>query len=158
MKLEKTLFKISISETIILSVFLLVVLNGVIFLFSVVIGKPSFSIMDSGWITQIVFPFVYSIIQTSINRNGVLKLTEFADSETLTRQIESLILKKGYVVIDSNTDNIKYDKRTKWSRFFNYFFKENINVRISESGVSIYAKKHLLDSIEMKLKYGKTNG
>jgi len=158
MKLERTIFKMSILDTIILSTFFLVVLNAAILLFSVLIGRQGFFIKDSGWLSQIVFPVLYSIIQTSINRNAELKLTEFANSETLTRQIELLLLKKGYVVIDSNTDNIKYDKRTKWSRFFNYFFKENINVRISESRVSIYAKKHLLDSIEMKLKYGKTNG
>ena len=158
MKLEKTLFKISISETIILSLFLFVVLNGVIFLFSVVIGKPSYSITDSGWISQIVFPFVYSIIQTSINRNGVLKLTEFGDLATLTKQIESLLLKKGYIVINSNTNDIKYIKRTKWSRFFNHFFRENINIKATENEVSIFSKRNLLSSIEWNLIYGKTNG
>jgi len=158
MKFERTLFKISILETIVLSIFMFVALNGVIFLISLFTGKPRFMFYDTAWILQIIFPFVYATIQTSINRNGVLKLSEYSDLEALTSQIESFFLKKGYIAIYSKTENFKYVKRTKWSRFFNHFFRENINVRISENAVSIFAKKHLLDSIGMKLKYDKTNG
>jgi hypothetical protein len=158
MKLERNFFKISISETIIFSIFFLVVLNGVVFLFSVAIGKPDFFIRDSVWMSQIVFTFLYSIILASINRNGVLKLTEFDDLATLTKQIESLLYKKGYIAIDAKPEDAKYVKRTKLGRFFNYFFRENVDVRISENGVSIFARKHLLDSIGMRLKFGKTNG
>jgi hypothetical protein len=159
MKLERNFFEISISETILFSIFVLVVLNGIVFLFSVAIGKPRFFINDSGWISQIVFPFVYSIvILTTVNRNGVLKLTEFDDLVTLTKQIESLLFKKGYIAIDAKPEDVKYVKRTKLGRFFNQFFRENVNVRISENEVSIFAKKRLLDSIGMRLKFGKTNG
>lgn len=158
MKLERNFFKISISETIIFSIFVLVVLNGVVFLFLVVIGKSGFFKSDSVWMSQIVFTFLYSIILASINRNGVLKVTAFDDLVTLTKQIESLLFKKGYIAIDSKAETVKYVKRTKWGRFFNYFFRENVDVRISENGVSIFARKHLLDSIGMRLKFGKTNG
>ncbi|MDP2060742.1 MAG: hypothetical protein Q8J97_13455 [Flavobacteriaceae bacterium] len=157
MKLERNFFKISISE-IIFSIFFLVVLNGVVFLISVVIGKTGFFLRDSVWMSQIIFIFLYSVILASINRNGVLKLTEFDDLATLTKQIESLLFKKGYIAIDSKPEDVKYVKRTKLGRFFNYFFRENVDVRISENGVSIFARKHLLDSIGMRLKYGKTNG
>lgn len=158
MKIERTLFKISISETIILSIFLLVVLNGVIFLFSVVIGKPNLLIYDTAWISQIVFPILYSIMQTSINRNGVLKITDYNNLTTLTKQIESLILKKGYIAVNSKTEDIKYVKKTKWGRFFNHFFRENINVRVTETEVLIFAKRFILAPIGIKLKYDKTTG
>ena len=158
MKLERTLFKISISETIILSIFMLTVLNGVIFLFSFVTGNPRFLLYDTAWIFQIVFPIVYAVFQSLINRNGVLKLTYYQDLIKLTKQIESLLFNKGYIVIDSKTVYIKYVKKTKLGKFLNQFFKENINVQVTENGVSIFAKKNVLDSIFMKLKYVKTNG
>jgi len=72
--------------------------------------------------------------------------------------IEFKHFKKGYTVIDSKTANIKYVKKTKLGKFLNQFFKEDIIVQITENGVSIFAKKNVLDSIVMKLKYDKTNG
>lgn len=48
-------------------------------------------------------------------------------------------------------------KKTKWARFFNYFFRENIRMKITEEEIVIFAKKNLLDSIEMKIKYNRTN-
>ena len=158
MKLERTFLRVSISETIILSMFLLVVFNFVIFLFSVVIGKPKLLIYDSAWISQIGFPILYSIMQTSINRNGVLKVTDYNDLAKLTKQIESLILGKGYIAVDSKIENIKYIKKTKWGRFFNHFFRENINVWVTENEVLIFAKRNILSPIVMTLKYDKTNG
>ena len=157
MKLERTLFKISISEIILLSIFMIVGLNGVIFLISLLTGKTRFMFYDTAWILQIVFPFVFAIIQTSINRNGVLKLTEYRDIETLTRQIESFFLKKGYIAIDSKIENVKYVKKTKFGRFLNHIFREDIKVKVAENGVEIFAKKNLLDLLRMKLKYDKTN-
>ena len=158
MKLKRTLFKISISETIILSIFMFAVLNGVIFLFSLATGNPRFLLYDTAWITQIVFPILFSILLTSINRNGVLKVTNYKDLTILKKQIESLILGKGYIAIESKTADIKYVKRTKWGKFLNYFFRENINVQFSENETSILAKKYILEWIEMKLKYDKSNG
>jgi hypothetical protein len=158
MKQEKSLFAISISETIILSLFFLVVLNGVIFLFSVIFGKPSLFFNDYGWISQIVFPIVYSIIQSSINRNGVLMLTDFSDVALIAKQLETIIFKRGYMISDRETENVKYGRTTKWGRFFNLFFREDITIRVTENGVSIFAKRNMLNSIELKLIYGKANG
>jgi hypothetical protein len=76
----------------------------------------------------------------------------------LTKQIESLIYKKGYIAIDSKTENVKYVKKTIWGRFFNYFFREDINVRVIENEVLIFAKRNMLNSIELKFIYDKTNG
>ena len=157
MKFEKTLFKVSVKETIIFSIFLFVLLNGIIFLFSLVIGKPGFLLYDTAWILQIVFPFVYSIMQTSINRNGVLKITDHDDSATLMQKIEPLILKKGYIAENSEEKDITYVKKTKWGRFFNYFFRENIRVQINENEVLIFSKRNLLLPVLMRLKYHKAD-
>jgi hypothetical protein len=138
MKFEKTLFKMSFIETIKLSVLLLFVLNGFIFLISYFQGNPRFIFYDSAWITQIFFPIVYSIILTSINRNGVLRVADYDDLTTLMQQIEHLTLKRGYIVENTNHNNILYTKKTKLGRFFNYFFRENINVQTINNEVLNY--------------------
>ena len=158
MKTERTASKISILDTIYLSVFMIVVFNGVIFLFFVIIGEPGFFIMDYMWISQFVFPVLYSIIQTSINRNGVLKVTAFDDQEALIKMIESQLISKSYIAIDSTTENIKYIKKTKWGRFLNYFFREDIRVKVAENEVLVFAKRNHLSSIEWNLIYGKKYG
>jgi hypothetical protein len=152
MKLEKTLFKISIKETLILSIFFFFLLNGFVFLISLITGKPRFLLYDTAWILQIIFPFVYSTIQTSINRNGVLKITEYDDITNLVQHIESLFLKQGYIVEKSNNNNVSFAKKTKWGRFFNNFFRENINIQIRKGELLIFSKRNLLLYIIMKLK------
>jgi hypothetical protein len=144
MKFEKTLFKVSVKETLMLSVFFFLILNGFIFIITVLQGDPRFLFYDTAWIIQIIFPFFYTIIQTSINRNGVLKVTGYYDSTVLMQQIETLILKKGYIAENASDREVSYAKKTKWNRFFNYFFRENIRVQIKKSEVLIFSKRNLL--------------
>ena len=153
MKTEKTLFQISLLETFLYFALLLIVLNVPIFIFTLISGAPRLLIYDTSWITQFLFPIGVSIIWTSINRNGFLKLTMFNDSKPLIEKIESLVLKKGYVKIGSETDTYEF---VSWGRFFNYFFRENVRIEITNDEILIYSKKNVLDSIEMKLKYNKT--
>jgi len=152
MKFEKTLFKVSVKETLILSVFFFLILNGLIFLITVLQGNPRFLFYDTAWIIQIIFPFFYTIIQTSINRNGVLKVTGYYDSTVLMQQIETLILKKGYIVENASDRDVFYAKKTKWNRFLNYFFRENIRVQMNKSEVMIFSKRNLLLYLSMKIR------
>ena len=66
---------------------MLTVLNGVILLFLLATGNPRFLLYDTAWILQIFFPVVYAVFQSSINRNGILKLTDYQDLMKLTKQI-----------------------------------------------------------------------
>ncbi len=77
MNFEKVLFKMSVTDTIILFLFFFLTLNGFIFLMSLVQGNPRFLFYDTAWIIQVVFPFGYVFLLNSINRNGVLKITDF---------------------------------------------------------------------------------
>lgn len=88
--------------------------------------------------------------------NGILDLTGFNDTKTLIEKIETR-LNKRYIRVDSKTGDYEYVKRTKWARFLNYFFRENIRIRPENDGFKIFANKNLLDSIEMKIKYDKMN-
>jgi hypothetical protein len=156
MKIEKTFYKISLQETFLLLGLMLILFNGLIFTYTLITGNPRLLIYDSSWILQFVFPILYSIIMTSINRNGVLKITSFNNATALIEKIE-LLVRKRYIRLDSETGNFEYMKKTKWARFFNYFFRENIRMKITEEEIVIFAKKNLLDSIEMKIKYNRTN-
>jgi hypothetical protein len=167
MKSEKVLFKMSVTETLLLLVFFLTIFNGFVFVLSLLIGRPGFLLYDSAWIPQIFFPVLYSIIQTSINRNGVLKISDYNDLPSLLQKIESLVLKKGYISadppvidltsIDSNSLGLAYIRKTKWGRFFNYFFREDINLQIKKDEVLIFTKRNLILSFLMELKYSPAN-
>lgn len=155
METERTSFKGSLLETFLYFGLVFVLLNGTTFMYTLIMGDPRLLVFNYSWIIQIGIPFVSSIIYTLINRNGVLKITDYNDLTPITTQIESLIFRNGYIRIDTNTDYIKYGKKTMWGRFFNYFFREDIEVRISENKVLIFAKRNMLVRIEMKLKYNK---
>ncbi len=113
-------------------------------------------VYDTSWIIQFGFPILFSIIWTSINRNGFLRISEFNDSTLLTAKIES-IMTKSYNRFDSETGNIEYLKKTKLARFFNYFFRENIKIEKTKEEIVIFAKKNILDTIELKIKNVRTN-
>lgn len=84
---EKVLFKMSFTETLILSMFFFAILNGVILLFSFLTGRTGFLLYDNAWIIQVFFSFMYSIIQTSINRNGILKISDYNDLLSLVKKM-----------------------------------------------------------------------
>lgn len=152
MKFEKSFFKISVKETLILSVLFFLILNGLIFLITVLQGNPRFLLYDTAWIIQIIFPFLYVIMQTSINRNGVLKVTGFGDATMLVQKLETLILKKGYIIENASEREVLYAKKTKLDRFLNYFFRENIRVQMNKSEVMIFSKRNLLLYLSLKLR------
>ncbi|MDX9697633.1 MAG: hypothetical protein RBT49_17710 [Bacteroidales bacterium] len=156
MKTEKTFYKVSIQETFLLMGFMLILFNGLIFTFTLVTGNPRLLIYDTSWILQFVFPILHSIIWTSINRNGFLKISEFNDSTQMIARIETLMPKR-HIRFDSDTGNIEYLKKTKLARFFNNFFRENIKIENTKEEIVIFAKKNILNSIELKIKHDRTN-
>lgn len=81
----------------------------------------------------------------------------FDDSKALTEKIESVALKKGFITTESNIENIKYIKKTKLGRFFNSFLDDNLEIKVTDNEVSIFAKKFMLDSVKMKLKFNHAN-
>lgn len=154
MHIEKKLLKFSITDAIRHFALLFTLLNVPIFLFTVIQGAPRFFIYDTSWIIQVLFPVIYSLIWTSVNRNGILKLTECYEPQPMLKQIDSS-LKRKYKRIELATGGYAYTKQTQWARCFNYFFRENVSIQPRSDGCRIFAKKHVLNSIEMKIKYAK---
>lgn len=156
MNFEKTLFKISFLDTFKYFVLMLIFINVPILIFNLLKGDPKLLLYDTSWIIQFGYPIIFTTVQIIINRNGILKVTMFDDSKALTKRIESVVLKKGYTIdADANTGDIKYIMNSKLNRLFNTILNQNIEIKITYNEVSIFARKNMLDSIKMKLKFSR---
>ena len=153
MKFERTLFKISISETLLLGAFYLVVLNVFVLVIALLSGRPLITFIQKSWILLVIYPLLLPILQTSINRNGVLKVDGIDDMPKALKKIDFLLLKKSYTAVIQDTGDIAYAKMKKFDKFFNFILKDDILVKSGENDVQVFAKRNMLMAIEFKLKY-----
>ncbi len=156
MKIERQLFKISLLETFSYFGLLFVLINGFAFLFTVIEGDMRLLIYDTSWIFQLIMPIFLALAVNSVNRNGVLKITDFNDLDALKNKIDLIIKKRGLIKSDNESKLDNYTKKTKWGRFFNLFFREDINVKYLEDEVLVYGKRNMFSPIESKLRYNTT--
>ena len=153
MKIERNLMKMSLLDTLLYFVLLFVFINGIIFLFTIIItGEPKIFISDGSWISQLLFPFLYSVIQTSINRNGVMKITDYSDLDYLKEQIEKSIIKNRLHIINMESDSYIYKRKSKIGRIFGFFVGEKVTIKYSDSQIQINSKRNILTQIEHALK------
>lgn len=154
MKLEKKLFKMSVTETFLYFALMFISLNGTIWMISLINGDFKLLAHESSWIVQFVFPVLFAIINTAIHRNGVLMVTSFSNQSELLQKIESMI---GHRYRRSSSENgvFNYTKKTKLARFFDYFFRENVRIKATADQINVFAKRGLLNSLDTRLKYDK---
>ena len=153
MKFERTLFMISISETLLFGAFYLVVLNVFVLVIALLSGRPFITFIQKSWILLVVYPLLLPILQTTINRNGVLKVEGIDDMPKALKKIDFLLLKKGYTAVNQDSGEIFYAKMKKFDKFFNFILKDDILVKSGENDVQVFAKRNMLMAIEFKLKY-----
>jgi hypothetical protein len=153
MKIERNLMKMSLLDTLLYFVLLFVFINGIIFLFTIIItGEPKIFISDGSWISQLLFPFLYSVIHNSINRNGVVKITDYSDFDYLKEQIEQSIIKNRLHVTNIESDSYIYKRKSKIGRIFGFFAGEKVTIKYSDTQIQINSKKNILIQIEQGLK------
>ncbi len=157
MQFEKKLFKISLVETFLYFSLMFILINGTFVLFSLIEGKPRFFVYESSWIIQFVFPLAYTVIQTAINRNGVLKIADYQDSNSLIKEIDAYLIGRGYINNSTENQAITYIRKTKWGRMWNFFLRDNISIQVSDNELTVFAKKNRIDSLLLKLKYTPVN-
>ena len=153
MKFERTLIKISIKETLLLAVFYIVVLNFFVLVISMIAGRPFITFVQRSWILLVVYPLLLPILQTAIDRNGVLKVEGLKDLPEALKKIDLLLSKKGYTLVNQDSVEISYAKKSKFDQFFNFILKTDILVRSVENELQVFAKRNILMEIEFKLKY-----
>ena len=156
MRIERKLSKVSLYETLLYFGLMFILINGTVFLFTFVKGNPRLLLYGSSWLIQFVFPLTLAILQNYINRNGILKLTEFDNPKTLLEKVE-LPINRSFKKVVKGSGDFKYLKKTKLARFFNFFFREDVQIKATDDKIMVYAKRGLLDSIEMKVRFGKNN-
>jgi hypothetical protein len=116
-------------------------------------GRPFITFVQKSWILLVIYPLLLPIFQTSIDRNGVLKFDGLNDLPEALKKIDLLLKKKGYTVVNQNTGEINYVKKTKFDQFFNFILKNDVQVTSAENEVKVFGKRQILMAIEYKLKY-----
>lgn len=153
MKIEKSYFKVSLAEMAGMIFFALLLVNGIVFLFALLIGASFTSVFQSTWFISIVYPVGHGVIQSMINKNGVMVLSQFDDLDSLREQLEHSAGRIGYKVIHKDDKTIKFDRKAKLGRVLNLLFREDFKVVLSDSKVEIYGKRNALIRIERRVTY-----
>jgi hypothetical protein len=152
MKFEKQLFKTSIKEIIWLFLIHFAVMN----LFAGIIGLIKGSTNFITYALLIVFfPLANAIIFGITNRNGVLKISAFADKSIVKEKIESAMKMNAYTKEIISEGHHRYSNTSKRNKIYNYFFQQTLDVKYEDDVILVFAKRNFLRTIEMTLEYGK---
>ncbi len=146
-------FGVNLAEMAALIVFGLIVINGIIFLFSIIAGARFLEVFKSTWLISLGYPVLHGIIQSYINRNGVMTITEFDDPVSLTEEIEHSAGRIGYKITKKDNGNLRFNRRSKSGRILNLLFREDFRVTVSDSEVKIRGKRNPLKRIGKRLTY-----
>ena len=154
MKIEKEFFNIALLDIIVFSLMMFVissVVNFIRFLLFGGINQVGFFNIDS--IVQIIVALLIGLLLSYINQNGGLKFSEYNDASILTKQINNLLLDKGYIAVQLQAGETKYIKKNKFVRFFKHILRKNITVKVTDNAVIIFTNRNNIYLFEKALKY-----
>ena len=153
MKTEKKLKSVSLPEMAIISLTLLLLFNGLAYLIFTIFFKMSFTeLFAKTWIILIFIPLIQGIIQSSINRNGILTIDSKDKTNVVLVKIEKLLNQREYKIIESNKGNSIFEFKTIWKRLTN-INSGKVVISNHEGFVEILGKRNILSRIETKLRY-----
>jgi len=153
MKIEKRFFKVSVAEMMGMILFGLLLVNGIVFLFAVLTGASFISVFKNTWLISIFYPVGHGVIQSLINKNGIMIISQFDDLDSLKERLEYSAGRIGYKVTYRDNTNIKFDRKTKLGRIVNLLFREDFKLVLSGAKVEIYGKRNALIRIERRVTY-----
>lgn len=153
MIIEKNFYNVNLTEMTVLVIFGLGVINGIVFLFSMLTGVKFVAVFSNTWPISIGYPLVHGVIQSLLNRNGVMSIRKFDDPESLREQIEHSARRIGYIITEKGNGHLKFNRRTKAGRGLNLLFREDFRVTFSDSEVKVFGKRNPLNRIEKRLTY-----
>lgn len=93
MEIKKQLSKISLLDTFLFFLLLVITLNGIISIYYFSKGIPKLLIDDASWISQLLTPFVIALIQTGVNRNGFIEITNYSNENKVNSVINNVMSK-----------------------------------------------------------------
>ncbi len=149
MKIELKLFPTSIKEILILSLFLLLLMNGLAYLiYTLILGLPFNELFNKSWLILVLIPLIQGIIQPISNRNGLLTIGEIVKSNRIDEKLIELMQKVNYIEIARNESFLLFDNKIGWKRRTNRLFSGKVKVIHENGTLYIYGKKILLNRIE----------
>jgi hypothetical protein len=154
MNFKTEFYKASISEMILLSIVMLILLNGLVFLiFTLIFQVPFIELFNKTWIILIFIPLFQGIIQPLINRKGLLKI-ENNNLQIVNKKIEELLSLKGYIKTSENNNYDTFEFKSNWKKIYS-IPNHQVTVKTDESFIEITGKRNVLMSLESKIKWNK---
>jgi hypothetical protein len=152
MKIKKKLFSVSIPEMIKLTLFILLLVNVLAYFYALALGESYFAIFRSAWIILIGYPIAHGMIQSRLNRNGVLIVSQYENAELLKKEIEYIAERIGYEVTSRDEKSVNFNRLTGVSKFLNRLYREDFSLVLNENSVEIHGKRNTLFRINKRLK------
>lgn len=151
MNIEKKFFKSVAADFVLFALFMFILLVIMIGLLLFITGRNLSSFKEIAVIWSL-YPILAAWIQTSINRPGIMTISGLNNSSNLIDSLEAGALNLDFIVTERTDTVIKFDKKSKMSRFINIFGRENLKVILENEMVLIHGKKNILKRLELRIK------
>jgi hypothetical protein len=153
MKIEKTYEKFSVRDFILLwsAMFtIFVILQFLIYFY--LLGKSVRENMVSFWIHPLMYPTIFALGSSYINKNGIMTISDLDNPQKILSGIGQVMDKWGFKETRKDTERTIYDKKTKWGRFWNFIFKEGLEINQEGDQLILKGKRNTFLQLEYKLK------
>lgn len=130
------------------------IINIFTFTYSVIIGNPSFLMYDFAIWVQVFIPILNAVLYGILNRNGVLKISAFANKTVVKDQIESVMKINAYTKEEISEGYHRYSNSSKRNKIYDFFFRQTLEVKYEDGLIMVFAKRNLLKTLEIKLELG----
>lgn len=146
------MIKVSVRDTIIMTLFTLVLVNGLAYIASLMLGISFLKLFSNTWILFIGYPVAHGIIQARLNRKSVLTISDFDDFSSVLQEIEYIAGRINYEITKEDNGTVRFNRKSKLGKFFNMIFKEDFTMTSQDNYIKVNGKRNELKRIEKRLK------
>lgn len=153
MKIELKYNAPSLLQVLSMSVTMLLIVNGFIFLlFELVLNTPFAEIFEKNWIVLIASPLLTGMVYALINRDGVLTVRDFDNVHHIVKNIEAFLNEKGHIKIHEDELSSSFEYDSTWKKILN-FHTGSVVIAVKQSSLIVMGKRDVLIDIESRLKW-----
>jgi hypothetical protein len=153
MRIETKYNAPSLLQVFSMSVTMLLIVNGFIFLlFGVVLNISFTEIFNKNWMVLIASPLLMGMIYPLINRDGVLTAKDCDNVHHIVKNIEAFLNEKGHIKIHEDELSSSFEYDSTWKKILN-FHTGSVVIAVKQSGLIVTGKRNILIDIESKLKW-----
>lgn len=152
MKIEKKYEKFSVRDFFLYWFVMFAIVLFMQFIVYVMLGRSIQDNLITFFTIPFMLPVLYSLLWSFHIRNGIMSITEINDMDKTIAVIANALDKWGYKEKIKDHNRILFDKKTKWGRFWNYIFKEGLEVIHEGDNIKLKGKRNTFLRLEYKLK------